>query len=604
MKIGNRFYRLKTQQEWIEDAKRQHGDRYDYSKVVYVKNNERLEIICSKHGPFNQSAGVHIAGGGCPRCAVDVQNSKKLLSQDEAILRMKEVHGDLYDYSKAVYVRTSDKMEIICKKHGSFFMPYGRHVSASAGCPKCAGNHRYTTEEYIALAKSTHGDKFDYSKTIYVNLKTPVIIGCPEHGFSSLMPMSHIKRGCTHCNKTKTRVGKRKGNYRITQEEYLERIKNNFGDEYDLSKLKFVNWKTGVLIGCKTHGFVEMNPHGLLYQKDRCRLCRGFDQTTESWIQKAKAIHGDKFDYSESHYTGMVKKIKIICPTHGPFYQNAGGHILSGGRGCAECSGVKKLSREEFIKKSSLVHNNKYDYSRIDYDNNKAHIEIICPIHGTFSQRPDRHLQGDGCSKCGKISMADIRRTTFSDFLEKVKKVHGNKYTYPDFTETFISVDGTPIEIICKKHGKFIQTVHSHLSGAGCPVCCASRGEHKILMWLLKHNIGYQIQKGFPNCRNPKTGYPLKYDFYLPIHNILIEYDGEQHFKECVGGHVGPKHKITEKEIESCQFRDKVKTNYAKKENIELLRIPYTEIKNIDVIMDKRVRKSLTSSESVVYFWS
>ena len=118
---------------------------------------------------------------------------------------------------------------------------------------------------------------------------------------------------------------------------------------------------------------------------------------------KARVIHGNKYDYSLVDYVNAKTKIKILCPIHGVFEQVPNYHLSK--CGCALC-GVDKIikknkgSESDFINKANLVHNNKYDYSKINYINAHTKIGIICPEHGEFTQRPNNHLNGNGCSIC------------------------------------------------------------------------------------------------------------------------------------------------------------------------------------------------------------
>ena len=120
--------------------------------------------------------------------------------------------------------------------------------------------------------------------------------------------------------------------------------------------------------------------------------------TQEEWIEKAKQVHGNKYDYSLVNYLGSKEYVTIICPIHGEFKQKAGNHLKYG---CAACAQNKKITLEEFIKKSEKIHNNKYDYSKVTpFQNTRELVTIICPIHGEFSQRVGDHMRGCGCNKC------------------------------------------------------------------------------------------------------------------------------------------------------------------------------------------------------------
>ena len=122
---------------------------------------------------------------------------------------------------------------------------------------------------------------------------------------------------------------------------------------------------------------------------------------TETFIEKAKEIHGDKYDYSLVKYIGAHDIIKIICLKHGIFEQKAFAHLQN--YGCQICGNNKKLTKEIFIKKAKEIHGDKYDYSLSEYKNSHTKIKIICPKHGIFEQKPNNHLSKQDCYKCGEI---------------------------------------------------------------------------------------------------------------------------------------------------------------------------------------------------------
>ena len=148
-------------------------------------------------------------------------------------------------------------------------------------------------------------------------------------------------------------------------------------------------------------------------------------------------------------------------------------------------------------------------------------------------------------------------------FINRSKAIHGDIYNYSDVNCVNVT---TKVNIICKKHGKFSQLPYSHWRGNGCPKCRISTVELTITRWLEENKINYIPQKSFSGCKNPKTNYPLKYDFFIPSLNTLIEYDGKQHFERS---HFGKNFK-TQKELEETQFRDKVKTEYSEKNGFNL----------------------------------
>jgi len=182
---------------------------------------------------------------------------------------------------------------------------------------------------------------------------------------------------------------------------------------------------------------------------------------TEYFIKRSNNIHNNKYNYSMTDYVNCSTKVKIICPIHGIFEQIAEQHYK--GIGCPECFGNKKINTELFIKKSNSVHNNKYDYSLVNYINNKTKVIIICPKHGEFKQIPSHHYKGIGCSECSKN-----KKITTEIFIERSKKKFANKY---DYSLTKYINTKTKIKIICPVHGIFEQTFHNHLNGKGCKKC-------------------------------------------------------------------------------------------------------------------------------------
>ena len=165
-----------------------------------------------------------------------------------------------------------------------------------------------------------------------------------------------------------------------------------------------------------------------------------------------------------------------------------------------------------------------------------------------------------------------MRKLTTKKFITRAKKIHGNKYNYSKVK--YIN-NREKVCIVCSKHGEFWQSPDKHTSGSGCPVCSSSKGEWEISKWLLKNKIKVIPQFTLRGCKNVN---PLPFDFYLPEYNILIEYDGEEHYKpiEFFGG---------EKNYKKRKNNDKIKTEFCTEFSYNLLRIPYWEKENINEIL-------------------
>ena len=227
----------------------------------------------------------------------------------------------------------------------------------------------------------------------------------------------------------------------------------------------------------------------------------------------------------------------------------------------------KKTTPEEFISKVKSIHDNKYDYSKIAFVNIKTSIDIICPKHGIFKQRPQHHLAGHGCNKCARELITDLSRLTKEIFISKAKEIHGDKYDYSMVNFTTINSNNDKVNLICLKHGEFNQIIRHHLSGSGCPICNESKGEEIISKYLTKNYIKFVRQYRFSDCKDKK---PLPFDFYLPEYNTYIEYQGEQHFRPT--SHWGG-----EEEFKNIVRRDEIKKGYCEKNNIPLITINYND---------------------------
>ncbi|MFW6130577.1 MAG: hypothetical protein ACOC56_05270 [Atribacterota bacterium] len=296
----------------------------------------------------------------------------------------------------------------------------------------------------------------------------------------------------------------------------------------------------------------------------------------ESCLKRFKAIHGTKYNYDKVKYFGANVKVEIECKIHGIFLQEPHSHWL--GQGCPKCTKTFKRTNETFIKESKKIHKNKFDYSMVDYKNNKTKVKIIClNCNKVFEQRPNDHLSGNGCYSC-----SNIKRSNTKKFIKKAKQIHGERYDYS--ITKYQNNNKTKVKIICLNCNKvFEQRPNDHLTGLGCPNCVKSKNEILIEKFLTINNIEFIPQKNFKDCRNKL---PLPFDFYLPEYNICIEYDGEQHFKPVqFGGMTTQQANQSFKEI---VFKDRIKTKYCEQKEIKLIRISYKD--NIENILIKEFK--------------
>ena len=294
--------------------------------------------------------------------------------------KARRVHNDKYNYSKVEYVNSKTKVCIICPKHGEFWQMPHDHLN-HRGCSKCTNKKRLSTEEFIKRAREIHGNKYDYSKVEYKNSTTKVCIICPIHGEFWIYPLHHInkgrnQRGCPKCGDIKRRQNTRKNT-----KWFVEKAKELYGDKYDYSKANYIHSMSGICITCLIHGDFWTTPNRFL-NGHGCPKCVGLNKTTEEFIEAAKQLHGDKYDYSKVDYQGSTTKVTIICPKHGEFLQLPTHHLQ--GRGCPHCrqSSLEKEVREFLIKEGIKFIAQKrikwLNKQSLDFYLPKYHIAIEC----------------------------------------------------------------------------------------------------------------------------------------------------------------------------------------------------------------------------------
>lgn len=385
-------------------------------------------------------------------------------------------HGDRYDYSNVVYIKSSEYVEIICKVEGHEPFPQtpNKHL-IGRGCPICGGSKKLTIEEFIDRANVIHGvGIYDYSKTNYINMNTTVIIICPKHGDFPQTPANHLSgKGCQKCQYEKLA-----NDLKLTLEEFITKSNKVHGEgTYNYSKVNYVDMKTEVIIICLNHDI----PY--------------------------------EFPQTPSHHLG--------------------------GSECPLCGGTKKLTLEEFIEKSNEIHGvGTYNYSKVVYVNNSTDVIIICPKHGDFPQTPANHLIGRGCKICGIEKGAENRKLTTEEFIEKSNEIQGIG-TY-DYSKVKYVDEDTEVIIICPKHGDFPQKPKYHLQGCGCRKCNKNKGEEAVRKFLIEKGIEFEEQKRFNDCRYklplPFDFYLPKYNICIEsdgnIHSEKINWNGKMTDKE------------------------------------------------------------------------
>jgi len=381
-----------------------------------------------------------------------------------------------------------------------------------------------------------------------------------------------ISKQCHICNQLKWQDKNR------LKEEFVFKAKKVHFEKYNYDVSEYVNHKTKIKIYCnRCNEIFSQTPAGHLFGYG-CRKCGwdfGHDKlrgNTEEFINKATKIHDDKFDYELVQYKNSLSKVQIKCnQCKTIFLQSPNEHLK--GYGCKKCADEKLRSNtEEFILKAKDIHGDNFNYELVEYLKSNSVVKIKCnKCNEFFLQCPATHLKmkKTACYKCSKIST--------EEWVDRAKKIHKQKY---DYEQTYYKNNKGIVKIKCNKCNTFFhQRADYHLRGYGCSKCNESKGEIRVAEYLLENNISFSPQKTFKTLRYKN---PLKFDFYIPEINVLVEYDGEGHYLPCFGSTP----EIKQKNLENCQRRDKIKNEWAKANNIPLLRIPYWDFDRIEELIE------------------
>lgn len=352
----------------------------------------------------------------------------------DRIQKINPSNFEVYDYSLVPETFSyQDKIPIKCLKHGVFHQIPFSHIH-KAGCIKCGFEesglkNRLTTEQFIEKAKSKFGNKYDYSKTIYIKKGIKLTITCSDHGDFHVRPEEHLWsiHGCKECDYEIPR--------QIKQKQFIERANQAHNHKYDYSKLKYVNANSKIEIICPKHGVFWQNAQNHIGSGDRkpqgCPKCSKECEklSLEEFIKRANKIHNRKYDYSKVVYNTVRDAIIIMCPDHGEFTQRVSSH-LDGCR-CKQCFIENDRSNtEEFIKKAIERHGSTYDYTKVNYLGSKQKVEIICRKHGSFWKTPNSHLTSlSGCPIC----IQSNGERAVEAFLKKFKIRYIREYRIPNY---------------------------------------------------------------------------------------------------------------------------------------------------------------------------
>lgn len=385
-------------------------------------------------------------------------------------------------------------------------------------------------KQFIASGRSTHGRCYGYSQVPKrdLNAKEKVHITCKTHGVFEQEVRTHLHRGCPRCGWDERGRVQRE----LSVKKFFLECKKLHGSKFDYSEVVFDRCGEHVKITCVEHqvSFYQTTTQHLrtfgacpecISQRVRNRVSETYN--TESFVKSAKAKHGNRFDYSLTEYKGVDEKITVICRKHGKIVQTPYVHLKSKS-GCARC-GKAHYTNDSYILSAVAVHGKKYDYSKVRYVSSKVPIDVVCKTHGVFSINPSTHLRGSGCPQCEE----DARTEEYTKkFVTEAKKIHGDTY---DYSKCWRIKWNTPLEIICARHGSFIQDPGVHLRGSGCTKCNFARAYSKVSIRWIEQEAKRRRLKNVQHALNGGEflvpGTNIRVDGYHARSRTIFEFHGD-----------------------------------------------------------------------------
>ncbi len=409
-------------EKFIEKAIKVHGNKYDYSSVVYLNNSHKIKIICPEHDMFEQSPKVHLRGIGCKLCNLD----SKVKSWEDFVATASRIHNNKFEYPKCRdnWKGLYASQVICCPIHGDFDQVPYMHLRGH-GCKKCFTDVNKYKQDFILKASIIHNSKYDYSNIDYINSQTKISILCPTHGNFLQVPRNHLNgQGCNQCANDKSKN---------TLQVCLDRFKKAHNDVYDYSLV------------------------------------------TEEQLVRTKG-----------------QKLRIICPTHGEFYQLIGDHLH--GHGCPSCAPVafskKSLSWLDHIQETEgliIQHaGNDGEFripdTQLSADGYCVETNTVYEFDGdAFHGNPNRYNPTDNCHPFNKEFTAG---ELYSNTLIKHAKIRELGYNLVTIWESDFDKMGIPLrqyeEITISKKD---ETYPEKLRGIGLEIVGEYQGSK------LHHNL-------------------------------------------------------------------------------------------------------------------
>ena len=470
------------------------------------------------------------------------------------------------------------------------------------------------TKVSIALDKceKRYGGKYSLElKGESIDSNAMVLCRCNEHNTNKYVNLRHFlggdSCGCSVCLKEKY--------YAKEKKKYIDKFTEKWGNGYTFDKLNYISLKDPGIITCKKHGDFTLSEIRYGLDKISCPVC--YEQNKRNirnseYLLRLKEKYADTYTWLTTdfgdYYTDYVE---FICPKHGVMKQTL--CILlntedEDGYACPKCKKERSNEKQSYTLDEAISHAKSlesckyYDFSIIkEWKGVKAKHTLKCKRHGdVFEQTFDSMFQGhNGCPSCKSEYIHDRDALTTEEFIEKARKIHGNKY---DYSKVEYYNNTTKVCIICPKHGEFWQTPYNHLMSRGCPKCHESTLETKIRVFLDNNDIEYIQEKSLRDLTGKileGSGQPQRIDFFLPKYNVCIECQGIQHFSPIKFGRKMIA-EAAEENYRKCVIRDKFKYESLVDGNYDIIYFTKKSIASQDISGWYSDKKCFYNTDSVL----
>lgn len=534
---------MKTNEQYIQEVRHIHGDRYGYDRIQYQGKANNIEVYCKRCEKYIiMPANTFLRGNGCRKCAKTNSGLKRRTNTEKYLQKIQVRDKDnLFDYSNVTYKDQKTKIQLRCNQCSHEFLRYPfAHLQQLNNCPECNRRAmRSTKKEFIIKAQSIHGHhKYDYSNVQYETARQKIVIICRIHGEFTQTPNTHLRgSGCHKCS----------GKLVMDTRSFVEASKKIHGEKFDYSKVQYASTNKKIIIVCGIHGDFEQTPNNHLQGQGCDKCARGMWLfSSDEFRQEAKKIHGDRYDYTHSIYEKMTIPLSIYCRQHEYTFKQSPSNHITHKQGCPICGKIKRAESrahdfQDFLDRAQQLHGDHYSYDKtrlIPYTRgHSTKIVVTCRIHERdIWMYAQAHLHGKGgCWDCHKTRLREQRAFTNEQFIERCHSTFGR--TNFDYSLVKYINNSVHVEVICLKkdskgilHGRYwvCPSYHLQSDNGGCRKCTQigySKAQIEYLEFMSSY-LGTPIQHALNGgeFRISKTSYRVD-GFVYP--DKIFEFHGD-----------------------------------------------------------------------------